>query len=94
MWREVQDEPRKCLRQKPIVSSTATDRELFDGMDVGDVWSDGEIIQVWAYLYSNKRLRIPETWQLSLSNFNKTLMDLVLAPVLNYLMLRSQLAAF
>jgi len=68
------------MRQKVLINTTATDRELFQNLPLGDVWSDGEIIQVWAYLYRNSRLKIPDSWQETLSNFNRELMDIVGPP--------------
>ena len=68
------------MRQKVLINTTATDRELFQNLPLGDVWSDGEVIQVWAYLYRNSRLKIPDSWQETLSNFNRELMDIVGPP--------------
>ena len=77
VWREVKDLPRKSMREKPVVSTTATDRELFEQMEVGDVWAEAELIQVWSYLYRNRNLTIPESWQSTMKSFNSTLMDIV-----------------
>lgn len=75
VWSEVKDQPRMCMRQKVHVDHTATDRQLFQSLEVGDVWAEAEMIQVWGYLYRNSRLNIPSTWEETLANFNQVLMD-------------------
>ncbi len=87
-WREVQDLPRQCMRQKVVINTTATDRELFEKLPLGDVWSEAEVIQVWAYLYRNSHLKIPDSWQETLSNFNRELMDIVGPPESLWLLIR------
>lgn len=72
------------MRQKVIIGNTLTDREAFDQLEAGDCWAEAEIIQVWAYLYRNPKLKIPPSWEKTLSNFNVELMDLALSPVLNF----------
>lgn len=69
--------PRKGLRQKKVISSTKTDRELFDDLKVDDIWPEAELVQVWGYLYNNTRLVIPPSWEDTLANFNQQLMDSV-----------------
>ena len=46
-------------------------------MPLGDTWPEAELIQTWAYLYRNKRLKIPDSWQSTLKQFHETLMDSV-----------------
>ena len=46
-----QDLPRMGLRQKKVISSTKTDRELFDDLKVDDIWPEAKLVQVWGYLY-------------------------------------------
>ena len=64
------------MRQKVVLNATMTDRELFDAMAIGDHWPEAELIQVWAYLYRNKRLCIPSSWQPTLEKFNADVMDI------------------
>lgn len=77
VWHEVKDLPRKSMREKPALSTTATDRELFEQMEIGDVWAEAELIQVWSYLYRNRHLTIPESWQSTMKSFNHMLMEIV-----------------
>ena len=46
-------------------------------MPLGDTWPEAELIQTWAYLYRNKHLKIPDSWQSTLKEFHETLMDSV-----------------
>ncbi|CAL1131728.1 unnamed protein product, partial [Cladocopium goreaui] len=62
-----------------LMASMATDKELFQSMPLGDTWPEAELIQTWAYLYRNKHLKIPDSWQSTLKEFHETLMDSVLA---------------
>ena len=75
-------QPRLSMRQKVHVPAGATDRELFEGLEVGDTWADANMVSVWAYLYNNKHLTIPSTWQPTMSELNSTLLDT--APRLTY----------
>ena len=77
LWEEEREstQPRLSMRQKVHVSSSATDRELFEGLELGDLWADAEMVSVWAYLYKNKHLIIPQTWQPTMANLNSALLD-------------------
>ena len=44
---------------------------------MGDHWPEAELIQVFAYLYRNSRLKIPDSWQDTLSNFYLEVSDIV-----------------
>ncbi|CAE7737747.1 unnamed protein product [Symbiodinium sp. CCMP2456] len=71
-------QPRLSMRQKVHVRTDATDKELFQGLAMKDPWPDAEMVSVWAYLYKNKYLNIPLTWQSIMSEFNSALLDTVL----------------
>lgn len=68
------------MRQKIILNSTSTDRELFVNLPTGDIWPEAEVVQVWTYLYNNRHLKVPDSWQRTLADFHQTVMDAVLAP--------------
>lgn len=69
------------MRQKVIVNPIATDRELFEQLPTGDFWPEAELAQVWMYLYSNSHLRVPDSWQSTIDDFNKIVTDMVSTPV-------------
>ena len=52
-------------------------RDLFRSLQLGDTWPDAEMVQVWAYLYKNKRLMVPISWQSTMDDFNSELMESV-----------------
>ena len=54
-----------------MISSTKTDRQLFDDLKVDDIWPKADLVQVWCYLYKNTRLAIPPFWEDTLANFNQ-----------------------
>lgn len=77
LWKEERDskQPRLSMRQKVHVGTDVSDRELFEQLPMGDTWPDAEMVSVWAYLYSNKHLLIPQTWQPTMSDLNSKLLD-------------------
>ena len=79
LWREEMDasKPRLCMRQKIHVSGGETDQDLFRKLPLADVWPDAELVQVWAYLYANKKLRIPSSWESTMATFHTELLDSV-----------------
>ena len=80
-WRQYKDLPRAGLRQKLPLNSAATDREMFESMELGDTWAEAEIIQVWCYLYRNSQLRIPDSWEHTLRRFHETVSEHALGSV-------------
>ena len=62
--------PRHCftLRQKPIVDGRLTDQQMFQRLELGDVWRDAQLVDVFFYLLQSNTLVIPDTW-------HKTMMD-------------------
>ena len=63
------------MRQKVHVSRSMTDKELFAKMPLGDTWPDAEMVELWAYLFQNKKLIVPAGWQTIMDDFNQELKD-------------------
>ena len=61
------------MRQKAHVAAGCTDRELFCSLELGDMWPDAELAELWAYLYGNKKLSVPPSWQATMAHFNQEL---------------------
>ena len=82
LWDEerTSGQPRLSMRQKVHVATGLSDRELFQGLQLGDTWPDAEMVQVWSYLYNNKQLLIPSSWQSIMHDFNIELLDTVPRP--------------
>ncbi|CAE7328646.1 unnamed protein product [Symbiodinium sp. CCMP2592] len=80
LWRQecTAEQPRLCMRQKVHIDSRMTDKELFQSLPLGDTWPDAEMVQVWAYLYKNKKLIVPSSWQSTMDSFNSELLESVL----------------
>ena len=90
LWNEEQEskQPRLSVRQKVHVGNDLSDRELFQQLTMDDTWPDAEMVSVWAYLYANKHLVIPHTWQSTMSDMNRELLDT--APRLPWSVLKLQ----
>ena len=69
------------MRQKVAIPRGATDKELFLGLELDDTWAESEMIEVWAYLFANKHLHVPHSWQSTMDAFDAELKDA--APYLN-----------
>jgi hypothetical protein len=53
------------------VDCSLSDREIFQAMELGDVWGDAELITAYRYLRTHKKGTIPPSWE-------KLLMSLML----------------
>eukprot|EP00439_Symbiodinium_sp_Y106_P061660 s1281_g9.t1 len=79
LWQQERtaEQPRLCMRQKVHIDSGMTDKEVFESLPLGDTWPDAEMVQVWAYLYKNKKLIVPSSWQSVMDSFNSELLESV-----------------
>lgn len=77
LWEEEcsSPQPRLCMRQKVHVSGSMTDKDMFRSLDLGDTWPDAELVELWSYLYRNKKLIVPAGWQTTMDEFNQELQD-------------------
>ena len=57
------------LRQKAKVPFGATDVEIFQSLQTMDPWTDAHMPSLFIYLYKNEKLRIPESWEPTMSLF-------------------------
>ena len=64
---------RRDLRHKNAVDTSKSDRELFDALPLGDLWSDCNMVNTYWYARENRRLVIPDSWQCSIDNFEREL---------------------
>lgn len=69
LWTEALEMPRTILRQKETISPDKTDRELFEELDCGDLWSDAGLVETFLYLISNKKCIIPNEWYQTMATF-------------------------
>lgn len=66
------------LRQKVIIDPRLSDKMIFAQMELGDTWIDSGIHMIWKYIYSNKHLRIPDSWVDCIRDFDNELTKTVL----------------
>ena len=52
-----------------------TDKDIFQSLPLGDTWADAELVELWAYLYGNKKLLVPSGWQRTMEELNQQLLD-------------------
>ncbi|CAE7835102.1 unnamed protein product, partial [Symbiodinium sp. KB8] len=77
LWEEEcsSPQPRLCMRQKVPIAASMTDKEIFRTLPLGDTWPDAEMVELWAYLFQNKKLMVPAGWQAIMEEFNQELQD-------------------
>ena len=66
----------------PLDTKQLSDRELWASMETGDLWLDAKLHEVWFYLYSNRHLCIPESWQNTMQEFHAEVCRVVTCPQL------------
>ena len=67
----LQMRPEPVLRQKKAINHAATDVEIFHAMPIGDIWKDGNLLEVYFFLKKNKRLKLPDCWEVPLKSFEE-----------------------
>lgn len=55
--------PQPRLRQKRPVNLDLTDKELFQSMELGDLWEDACLVETYRYLRFHKKSLVPLEWQ-------------------------------
>ena len=68
--------PQPKLRQKKEVDSSMTDLELFSAMELGDVWEDCNLIEVYRYARRYKPETVPPSWQNAMEKLDAQLNEL------------------
>ena len=63
------------MRNKKEVAPLMTDKEIFQSMELGDVWWDAELPQLYWYLRKSPTLKIPESWEATISSFEQALLQ-------------------
>ncbi|CAE7353547.1 unnamed protein product [Symbiodinium sp. CCMP2456] len=66
-------EPGRTLRQKVLINTKLTDRELFERLPLGDVWSDAGLADVFMYMLQSHSLNIPDSWLDTMMDFKSQL---------------------
>ena len=68
-----QQPPVADLRNKQPVNPQMTDKEIFESMSLDDCWFDAKLPSLYWYLRSLRHLKIPETWETTIANFEEEL---------------------
>lgn len=50
-----------------------SDREMFEQLPTGDVWSDAELVPVLMHLYESPKVHIPYSWETTMCEFVRSL---------------------
>ena len=64
---------RRDLRHKNFVDPDSSDRELFESLDLGDLWIDAKLADTYLYVRENRHVEIPESWRMTIANFDMEL---------------------
>ena len=65
--------PQPHLRQKREVDLNLSDKEIFEGMSLGDIWGDAKLIDAYKYIRAYKPSTVPDSWQTVLDQLDKDL---------------------
>eukprot|EP00435_Cladocopium_sp_Y103_P027890 s546_g6.t3 len=67
-------QPRMDLRTRPKLDLRKSDRELFEDLPMGDIWFESQCHLAFEYLFTSKSLRIPQTWESTMTTFRAELL--------------------
>lgn len=71
---QIWETPIPTLRQKYDLTRFQNDeRGMFQSMPMKDTWPDAKLADVFFYLWSNRKLSVPQPWKETMMNFNKEL---------------------
>ena len=62
-----------ALRFKRKIDVSKTDRQIFEELDLGDLWLESKLHLAWFYIHGNKYLAIPESWRDTMESFHREL---------------------
>ena len=65
--------PQPRLRQKLKIDLDKSDKELFQELALGDVWSDADLAGAYKYFRGSNRSRVPNSWQPVFEEFDAEL---------------------
>ena len=57
-------------RMKVATPKTLSDREIFEGLELGDCWHDAGMLEIWDYLYNHTKTCVPDSWQDCMARFD------------------------
>ena len=66
------------MRQKQTIRSWKTDLDIFRELEIGDPWTDASMPSLYIYLYHKRKLRIPDSWEPTMTEFYWEMQKLVL----------------
>ena len=75
IWRDnkIQQTPIACLRQKKTFQHMTSEFQLFNSLPMGDTWPDAKLADCFFYLWTCKRVAIPQEWRETMKLFAKEL---------------------
>ena len=65
------------MRYKKSFDTRLNDKDLFLGMEVGDIWVDAGMHMVWKYIYKSSKISIPDSWQFAMKQFDDEISRIV-----------------
>ena len=72
-YKESKHEILPDLRRKFALDLDLTDKELFEGYPLKDLFMDGKLHECFFYMYQHSSLQIPDSWVDTMANFNRDL---------------------
>ena len=51
------------MSQKVDLDPRQTDLEIFQSLELGDLWSDAGLVETYVYLRNSKKASIPDSWE-------------------------------
>ena len=75
IWRDqkILKTPMPCLRQKKDLQHVTSEIQLFNSLPMGDTWPDAKLADCFFYLWTCKRVAVPQEWKETMKLFAKEL---------------------
>ena len=66
-----QHRPSATMRQKVSLDPKSTDVQIFQNLDLRDVWADADLVSVYKYL--RQGVSVPDTWHEAMAQLDAEL---------------------
>lgn len=80
LWEEARYNPRVDMRQKVPLDAQQSDLEIFNSLEVGDVWCEAGLPSIFIYMMESERCKgkIPPGWVETLMELKEEMRQYVL----------------